>query len=214
MDFEIINPHVLKILIAARKEDSIRAISDRISLSYGWTYKWVQDLAKLGVFKLTRMKTFLNKDSQFYRRTIQYIKKILTKDIQFNYGVLSLFGIEYCFTKLDSVFIWTSGGYNIARYKNFYPIFIKVRAKDRKLFEYYCKKLSLSINKRNGVFYKPVFLDDFKISYHEGTPVDSLGETIGFMEENIYNFEPALEMIKEMYNGKIKARYKEVITNV
>ncbi len=214
MNLELINPHVLKILIAARNEDSIKAISDRISLSYGWTYKWIQDLAKIGVFKLTRMKAFLNEDSQFYKKTLQYIRKTLTKDARFYYDVFSLFGIEYCFTKIDAVFIWTKGGYNIARYKNFYPIFIKVKTKDKRLFEYYCKKLNLFVNKKRGVFYKPVFLDDFKFSYNDGIPVDSLRETISFMEKNKYNFEPALEMIKEMYKEKIKTKYKEVVTNV
>ena len=214
MNLELINPHVLKILIAARKEDSIKAISDRISLSYGWTHKWIQDLAKLGVFKLTRMKTFLNENSQFYNKTLQYIKETLTKDIRFNYDVLSLFGIDYCFTKTDAVFIWTKGGYNIARYKSFYPIFIKVKTKDKKLFEEYCKKLNLFVKKKSGVFYKAIFLDDFKVSYNDGIPVDSLKKTIVFMEENRYNFEPALEMVKEMYKKKIKIKYKEVVTNV
>lgn len=214
MNLELINPYVLKILIAARKEDSIKAISDRISLSYGWTYKWMQDLAKLGVFKLTRMKAFLNENSQFYKKTLRYIKEILSKDVRFNYDALSLFGIDYCYTETDAVFIWTRGGYNIARYKNFYPIFIKVKKKDKKLFEEYCKRLNLSINKKSGVFYKPIFMDDFKVGYNEGIPVDSLKETITFMEENIYNFEPALEMIKEMYKEKIKIKYKELVTNV
>jgi hypothetical protein len=34
-------------------------------------------------------------------------------------------------------------------------------------------------------------------------------ETIDFMQANIYNFEPALEMIKEMYNRNLKIKYRE-----
>jgi predicted alpha-1,2-mannosidase len=40
--------------------------------------------------------------------------------------------------------------------------------------------------------------------------VEPLNEVIEFMQENIYNFEPALEMIKESYKKKIKVKYKEV----
>jgi len=41
-------------------------------------------------------------------------------------------------------------------------------------------------------------------------PVESLNETIRFMQENIYNFQPALEMIQEMYNKQLKVKYKEI----
>lgn len=214
MKMEVINPYVLKIFIAARREDSIRAISKRINLSYGWTYKWIQDLEELGAFKLTRMKTYLNENNEFYKKTLKYANGVLSNDVRFYYNALALFGITYCFTKTDAVFIWTKGGYNIARYKEFYPIFIKIKAKDKELFEGYCKKLSLSANKKAGIFYQVAYLDEFYIDYCDGIPVDSLEETIHFMKKNIYNFEPALEMIKEMYKKRIKAEYKEVITNV
>lgn len=214
MELELINPHVLKILIAVRKEDSINAISSRTSLSYGWTYRWIQELAKLNVLRLTRMKVYLNENSEFYKNTLDYVKQVLSKDIKFYYEVFKVFGIKYAFTQTDAVFVWTKGGYNIARYKQHYPIFIKVRKKDKELFEFYCKKLDLRINKKTGIFYKIDYLDNFDVEHCEDIPVDSLKETIAFMEKNIYNFEPALEMIKEMYKKKIKTEYKEVVTNV
>ena len=214
MEIELINPHVLKILIAARKEDSIRAISGRIKLSYGWTYKWVQDLARLGVFTLTRMKIYLNENNSFYKRTLKYIRDILSNDVGFYYDVLALFGISYCFTQTDAVFVWTKGGYNISRYKKFYPIFVKIKTKDKELFEECCRKLHLYINKGKGIFYQVVYLHDFNIEYCDGIPVDGFEETVSFMEKNKYNFEPALEMISEMHKQKIRVRYKEAITNV
>ena len=214
MDLDIINPYVLKILISCREEDSISAISKRINLSYGWTYKWVQELAETGVFNLTRMKVYLNKDNKFYKETIEYIKNTFKKSINFYYNTLSLFGIQYSFTNIDSVYVWTKGGYNIARYKDYYPIFIKIRLKDKSLFEEYCKKLELNINKNKEVFYKVEYLDNFDSDYCENMPVDSLKGTIKFMEKNKYNFEPALEMVNELYNKKLKTKYKEVVTNV
>jgi len=214
MNLELINPHMLKILIAVKKEDSINALSHRIKLSYGWTYKWVKELADKEVFRLTRMRIYLNKDNEFYKKTINYIKQILCKDIKFYYEVLSLFGIKYCFTKTDSVFVWTKGGYNIGRYRDFYPIFIKIKKEYKDIFEDYCKRLNLKINAKKGIFYQPYYLNDFDIDYCEDIPVDSLDNTIKFMHKYIYNFEPALEMIKEMYNKKIKVKYKEVEINV
>ncbi len=214
MNLDVINPYALRILISSREKDSIRAISERINLSYGWTYKWIQELANQGVFTLTRMNVYLDKSSEFYKKTLNYIKETFKNSPSYYYEVLPLFGIEYCFTNIDSVYVWTRGGYNIARYRKQYPIFIKVKNKDRKLFEWYCKKLNLSVNSKNGVFYQVTYLDNFDISYNEGMPVDSLKQTIQFMEKYKYNFEPALEMIKELYGKKIKVSYKEAVTNV
>ncbi|MEK6933094.1 MAG: hypothetical protein AABW56_04870 [Nanoarchaeota archaeon] len=214
MILDLINPYTLKIIISCRKEDSINQISNRINLSYGWTYEWVQKLADSGVFKLTRMKVYLNKNNYFYKKTLKYIKEVLSDKASFYYEILSLFGIKYAFTKLDSVFIWTEGGYNISRYKDFYPIYIKVDKKDKPVFDYYCKKLNLRVNKNKGVFYKVSYLKGFEVDYLDKIPVDSLKATISFMNKNKYNFEPALEMIKEIYNKKINIKYKEVLTNV
>ncbi len=214
MSLDIINPYTLRILISCRKKDSIRAISNRINLSYGWTYKWVQDLANKGVFTLTRMNIYLNKDNEFYKKTLSYIKEIFKKSPNYYYEALGLLGVQYCFTNIDSVYIWTKGGYNIARYKGYYPIFIKLKNKDKQLFEWYCKKLNLNINKRKGIFYSVDYLDNFNADYMEKMPVDNLKDTITFMEKHKYNFEPALEMIKELYDKKIEVKYKEAITNV
>lgn len=214
MKIETINPYVMKIIISGRKEDSINSIARRIKLSYGWTYKWVKELIRMKVFKASKLKLILNEENKFYQDTLKYIKTNFSNDINFHYSVLDLFGVRYCFTKTDAVFIWTKGGYNIARYRDFYPIFIKVSLKDKKLFEEYCKKLSLSIKEKKGIFYHPIYLSSFDIDYCNNAPVDSLEETISFMKKQIYNFQPALEMIKEMYNKRIKVEYSEVNTNV
>lgn len=212
MEIDTINPYVMRIIIAAKEHDSINSIAGRIKLSYGWTYKWCKQLIKLEVFKESKLKLVLNKKSRFYQNTLDYIKTNFSQDINFHYSVLGLFGIKYCFTKTDAVFIWTKGGYNIARYKDYYPIFIKITKDQLDIFKEYCKKLNLKINAQKGVFYHVETLDDFEIAYFDNIPIDSLDETIKFMKKNIYNFQPALEMVKEMYNKKIKIKYRE--TNV
>ena len=214
MNLEILNPHVMKIVISARDKDSIRSIAKRIGLSYGWTYYWTQQLISSGLFKRKNNRIFLDKTNRLYKELIGFVKRNFKNDISFRYYALGLFGIKYSFTKTDAVFIWTKGGYNISRYKEFYPIFIKVRKIDLELFASYCKKLGFKINSNRHVFFSVDILEDFKVYNLNGMPVDSLEETIKFMKDNIYNFEPALEMIQEMYNKKLKIRYKEIKTNV
>lgn len=207
MRIELLNPHVLRILISARKQDSISSISKRIGLSYGWTYKWINELIKERVFKEKYRGIVLQEKNKTYKKILGFLKEL--RDINFYYSILQLFGIKYCFTKTDAVYFWTEGGYNITRYRDYYPIFIKIKRSDYFNFLYYCKKLNLKINTKKGIFYAPEILDDFRFSFINGIPIDSLNETIVFMKKNIYNFQPALEMIKETYNKKLKIKYKE-----
>ena len=66
---------------------------------------------------------------------------------------------------------------------------------------------SLKINKKKWVFYNIEILDDFKVSFLDDIPVDNFEDTIVFMKKYIYNFQPALEMIEEMYNKNFKVKY-------
>jgi len=210
MRLDLMNPHVMRIIIAARPGDSISAVSKRIGLSYGWTYRWVLELEKAGVFRRSGKKLILNQRSRFYRQVLGFLRAALGNDVSFRYNVLGLFGVKYCFTATDAVFFWTDRGYNIARSRGYYPIFIKVRASDREMFEFYARKLGAGGN----VFYKPEFLDDFQVAAHKGVPVDSLDDTIAFMKKYFYNFEPALEMIQDMYGRKLGVKYREGVLNV
>jgi len=208
MNISILNPYVIKILISSRKEDSIIGISKRIGLSYGWVYKWVKELVKEGVFKERWRGIILQEDNENFKKIIDFIKTF--HNVQFYYSALNLMGIKYCLTKTDAVYIWTEGGYNIARYRDYYPIFIKIKKSDYQIFLYYCKKLGLNIDSEKGIFYSPNILDDFEAVKKDNFYVDSLPLTIKFMNENIYNFQPALEMIEERYGRKLNIKYKEV----
>ncbi|MCX6750474.1 MAG: hypothetical protein NTZ83_03380, partial [Candidatus Pacearchaeota archaeon] len=199
MKIELFNPYVMKILISLRKEDSISSISKRINLSYGWTNKWVNELIKGGILKEKWRGVNLNEKSKDYQNILKFIKENL-KDVSFYYSVLNLFGINYCFTKTDAVYVWTEGRYNVARYKGFYPIFIKIKKESYPVFLEYCRKLGLKVNSKEfnskkGVFYNIEISDEFKSIKKDELYVEPLDEAIKFMKENIYNFEPALEMI-------------------
>src|SRR3989344_806824 len=208
MEIEIINPYVIKILISVRNEDSISSISKRINLSYGWTNKWVNKLIKEGILKEKWRGVILNEGNEKYQRIMDFIKENF-QDVNFYYSVLNLFGIKYCFTKTDAVYIWAEGRYNVARYKEYYPIFIKIKQSDYPTFLEYCKKLGLKIDGKKGIFYVPEILEDFKCVKKNEFCIEPLNETIDFMQKNIYNFEPALEMVNEMYNKKLNIKYKE-----
>jgi hypothetical protein len=208
MNIEMINPYTLKILLSAREEDSISSVSRRIGLSYGWTNKWVNKLINEGILNQKWRGFELNKTSSKYKNIIKFIRQNFN-NVRFYYSVLNLFGIEYCFTKTDAVYLWTEGRYNIARYRDYYPIFIKIKASDYPLFLEYCRKLGLKINSNKGIFYSPEIAENIKSAKKNKSPVETLDSTIDFMKENIYNFQPALEMVQEMYSKELNIKYSE-----
>src|SRR3989344_2458913 len=163
MNIDTINPHVIKILISAREKDSISSISKRIGLSYGWTHKWVTELIKEGILKEKWKGVVLQEKNKTYQEILKFIRNNLSETGLY-YSALGLFGLEYCFTKTDAVYFWTNGRYNIARYREYYPIFIKIKSKDYPIFLWYCKKLNLKINAKKGVFYSPEVVDKFNFT--------------------------------------------------
>ena len=201
----------MKILISVREKDSISSISKRIGLSYGWTHKWVTELVKEGVLKEKWKGVDLQENNKSYKEILKFIRNTVSETGLY-YAVLGLLGIEYCFTKTDAVYFWTEGRYNVARYREYYPIFIKMKSEDYPIFLWYCKKLHLKINAKRGVFYVPEIVDAFKFIKKDNYLIEPLDETISFMTKNIYNFEPALEMIDEMYKKRLNIKYKEINT--
>ena len=207
MNINTINPHVIKILISVRENDSISSISKRIGLSYGWTHKWVVELVKEGILKEKWRGVVLQKDNKSYKEILKFIRNNISPTSLY-YSVLNLFGIEYCFTKTDAVYFWTEGRYNIARFGIISTSIIFLYSS----FLWYCKKLHLKINAKKGVFYFPEIVNKSDFKKKGDYSIEPLEETIAFMKKNVYNFEPALEMIAEMYKKKLNIKYKEINT--
>jgi len=198
MKLELFNEYVWRILISCRPQDSISAISKRIGLSYGWTHKWVSELVKEGVFRKKGKGIELSEENAVYERFLGFFSETAEKSVPLHYSVLRLFGLKYAFTETDAVFFWTKGGYNIARDRGHYPIFIKVRTDELKLWKYYFEKMHLKRSTNvgaKGVFFVLRPCPDFEVARVGDTPVVPLKEAIEFMKKYEYNFLPALEMV-------------------
>lgn len=212
---EIINPYTIKIIIAARDGDSVRAISKRINLSYGWTYKWVEELVGLGVFKRKGQKIKVNKKNPIYNEFVGFIRRILKEKLSLSdaYALPNLAGLDYAFTATDAVFIWTKGGYNIGRYKDNYPLFIEILDQDFEKWKTFFNELSIKstkkIERKKGIYFILQPRKVIKKEIVEGVWVMPLDETVAYAQKYIYNFEPALEMLSQMYNLNKKVKYAE-----
>ena len=138
------------------------------------------------------------------------------------YELLNQSGMDYVLTGPDAVFFWTKGGYQVDRFFGFYPIHLKVKKDDlRKWLKFFhSKKMRFHIRDQPiketlfGLFYVLYPEADFKAEKIEAFTVDPLKDTVKFCQDKIYSYEPALEMLDEMYGLGLKVEYKEAKTNI
>ena len=213
---ELMNQYVAKILIAAKNGDSIRVISKKIRESYGWTYKWVLELEKIGAIKRNKQEVCINRSNYFYRAGIKFVKSFLRKNLSLNDAYLfpNLTGLDYIFTGIDAVFIWTRGGYNIGRSKKSYPIFIEVLEKDKNSWEVFFSKLNINYafktERMKGIYFVISLSKIVEKEYCEDIPVLPLSTTVEWAKKYSFNFQPALEMLDNLYNLKLGIKYAEL----
>ncbi|MEK6983780.1 MAG: hypothetical protein AABX33_04360 [Nanoarchaeota archaeon] len=213
--FELINPYIAKILVSAKDGDSVRNISKKIQESYGWTYKWILELENIGVIARKKQEVYINKNCRFYKDIAKFIKGSLVSNLSLidAYLLPNLMGLAYIFTGIDAVFIWTKGGYNIGRSKTSYPIFIEILEKDKNAWKKYFSKLDLTFTFKNerkkGIYFVVSLSKTIEEEYCENMPVLSLAKTIEWAKKYSFNFQPALEMLDEMYNLKIGIKYAQ-----
>ena len=142
-------------------------------------------------------------------------------NISRSYDLLKESNMNYALTGPDAVFLWTKGGYQVGRFFGFYPIHLKVRKKELerwKTFFRVRKQRFQVIGQRVretlfGLFYVLYPEIDFDTEELNGFRVIPLKETADFCQRNIYSYEPALEMLDEMYGLGLKVVYREAKTN-
>ena len=150
----------------------------------------------------------------------QYLAK--KNNIAGSYDLLKEADMRYALTGPDAVFFWTKGGYQADRFFGFYPIHLKVETHYLGKWErfFVSRKMRFYIegqpSKRTlfGVFYVLYPQVDFEVKEVDGFCVSLLKQTIEYCQKNIYSYEPALEMLDEMYSLGLHANYMEAKTNV
>ena len=213
---DLVNPYVAKILISAKDGDSIRGVSKKIMESYGWTYKWVLELEKIGAIERKAQELYIHKENYFYKEMYSLAKNLLKNNLSLNdaYLLPNLTGLDYIFIDIDAVFIWTKGGYNIGRSKSSYPIFIEILENDKDKWEEFFSGLNAKYafrnEKKKGIYFIISRSEYIEKEYCEKIPVLPLANTVEWAKKYRFNFEPALEMLDKMYRLKLGIKYAEL----
>lgn len=210
---EVINTHVAKISLALQEGDSILHLSRKIGSSYGWTHRWVKELEDLDIIESDAGIKVL--DQELLNEFRELGKSILRRkmDLKDAYLLPNFSGMKYAFTKTDAVFIWTEGGYQIARSRKDYPIFIKILEDDlgewNDFFEGFSVEYRVGERDGEGIYFVLYTEENFESEWVENSSVMPLRETVEWAQKYKMNFQPALEMLDEKYGLGLNVEYKE-----
>ncbi len=152
-----------------------------------------------------------------YKVTAQGEYVRMKSDIPAAYERIRTAGLPYVLSGVDAVFLWTRGGYNVDRFFGFYPISLKVRREDLPKWQSFFRSAGqrFVVEGRRveetlfGVFYLLRPVGRLRRDEVEGYGVEPLKDVVRFCRDNVYAYEPALEMLDEMYNLGLGVKYRE-----
>lgn len=123
--------------------------------------------------------------------------------------------MDFAYTKIDVVYVWTHGGYQIARGGDAYPVLMRINEADLNRWHSFFDRHNIPsvVGKRDDAvvtdtassIYYSVYPtpESLTCEWAEGNPVIPSSETVECMQEYPWNFEPALEMIVDEYDVDI-----------
>ncbi|SFR87433.1 Homeodomain-like domain-containing protein [Halomicrobium zhouii] len=210
---EYVDDTAAKIVLAASDGDSIRRIAQKIDGTYSWVYSWIERLEDVGIVERNDGVFVTSPDvREGYAQLVAAISRQTPPTVAEAYVVPHFAQMPFAYTKIDAVYVWTHGGYQIARGDDAYPVFIRVRETDierwESFFDRYDVPTTVSerddsvIDDTSGSIYYSLqpTTESIDQEWVDGSPAIPLSETIEYMEAYRWNFEPALQMIADEYD--------------
>jgi DNA-binding Lrp family transcriptional regulator len=215
------DPTAAKIILAAHRGDSINKIANKIGASYSWVYEWIERLEAAEIIANTDngIEIIDHELRQQYAEMMAALYSRGRISQEDAYVIPHFAGMEFAYTEIDAAYVWTEGGYQIARSHDDYPVFITVHDRDVERWIAFFQQFGIatSINERpdasdvEGDVHYVLFpqSDGIDIEWVGGNPAIPLEEAVEQMIEHREAYEPALEMIAEMHDVEINAYHHQ-----
>lgn len=216
-----IDPTAAKIVLAAQRGDSINRIAEKIGISYSWVYDWIERLEDKEIISNTDSGIRVT-DHELRQRYAEMMAALYSRDTitqEDAYTIPHFAGMKFAFTEIDAAYVWTWGGFQIARGHDDYPVFIEVHDWDVDRWIAFFEQFGIStaINERpdaseiernvHYVLYPTT--EGVDMEWVKGNPVISLARAVEQMLENRPAYEPALEIVAEEHGVDIDAEHHD-----
>jgi DNA-binding Lrp family transcriptional regulator len=216
---EFMDPTAAKIVLVAQRGDSINRIANKIGTSYSWVYDWTERLEDAKIISNTDNGIRII-DHEIRQRYAEMMAALYSRDVisqEEAYIIPHFAGMEFAYTEIDAAYVWTEGGFQIARSYDDYPVFIRIHERDIErwiaFFEQFGVEATVEerpdANNVDGDVHYVLFpeTDGIDVDWVGGNPVVPLRDAIDMMLENRPAYEPALEIIAEKYDVDVDAEH-------
>jgi len=221
---ELMDGTAAKIVLAAQRGDSINRVASKIGVSYSWVYDWIERLEDIEIIANTDSGIQIV-DHEMRQQYADMMAALYSRDTigqEDAYVIPHFANMEFAYTEIDAAYVWTQGGYQIARSHDDYPVFIDVHKRDIERWIAFFKQfgVDMTINERpdagdvDGNIHYILFpkTDGIDIEWVDGNHVIPLDDTVDQMMENRPAYEPALEIIAEEYDKDIDASHHSAMS--
>lgn len=207
--YELFDETAARVLLVIESGDSIRRVAQHLHTPYETVRQAVNRLEDAG---------YLSYDDGLFvtdDRVCEVALTLLTTSagvsppsIEETY-VLPQFGDwPFAFARIDAIYVWTQGGYQVGRDPDDYPLFLDVREQDVEAWQGFFRRFGLPTaferQPRDGLDGPlQVVLDSrptLEIDHVDGYPVVPRDQTIAYMREHFAQFQSALSMLDCMYD--------------
>jgi len=206
--FEVIDDTAAQVILTIESGDSIRRVAQHLHTPYETVRQTVNRLEDAGYVHYEDGLFVTDGDVRdTARELVAASAGVSPPSIEEAY-VLPQFGDwPFAFTRIDAVYVWTQGGYQIGRDPEDYPLFLAVREQDVDAWEAFFDSFDLPTaferqprDELSGplqIILEP--RSSLNIEYVDGYPVIPRAETIEYMREHYTQFQSALAMLDRMY---------------
>lgn len=221
---EFMDKTAAKVVLSAQRGDSINRIAKKIDVSYSWVYDWVERLEDANIIANTDNGIQVI-DYEMRQQYAEMMAALYSRDTisqEDAYVIPHFAGMEFAYTEIDAAYVWTHGGYQVARSHDNYPVFIEVHDQDVERWIAFFQRFGIetTINERphaddvDGHVHYVLFpkTEGIDAEWVEGHPVIPLEDAVDQMMENRPAYEPALEIIADEYDVDIDVSHHSATT--
>lgn len=206
--YEVLNNTAAQTLLAIKSGDSIRRVSQRLHIPYETVRQAVNRLEGAGYVSYDDSLSVVDERVRdAARELVAASAGVSSPSIDEAYVIPQFGEWPFAFTRIDAVYVWTQGGYQVGRNPDDYPLFLAVREQDVDAWEAFFDSFGLptvferqprdELDGALQIVLEPRAALD--IEHVEGYPVIPRTETIEYMHENYAQFQSALAMLNRMY---------------